>query len=139
MRDIVREEADRGATVFFSSHVLGQVEAVCDRVGILRDGQLVAEDSIEGLREATSAETVLSITASGVTDEAVADVRALDGVSAVERSAGTLTVSCESGAKTTVLTTLEEAGVEVSDFETEETSLEDLFMAYATDEQEVPA
>ena len=36
MRTIVREEADRGATVFFSSHVLGQVEAVCDRVGILR-------------------------------------------------------------------------------------------------------
>src|SRR6056297_3199544 len=63
MRDIVREEADRGATVFFSSHILGQVESVCDRVGILRDGQLVAEDSIEGLRETTSADTVLRITA----------------------------------------------------------------------------
>jgi len=38
MREIVRAEADRGATVFFSSHILEQVEAVCDRVGILREG-----------------------------------------------------------------------------------------------------
>ncbi|WP_137286506.1 ABC transporter ATP-binding protein [Halorussus salinisoli] len=139
MRDIVREEASRGATVFFSSHILGQVEAVCDRVGILRDGQLVAEDSIEGLRETTSADTVLDITADDVSQQAVADVAALDGVSEVTRSGDTLQVSCESGAKTTVLTTLEEAGVDVQDFETEEASLEDLFMAYTTDEQEVKA
>ena len=39
MREIIEAEADRGATVFFSSHILAQVEAVCDRVGILRNGQ----------------------------------------------------------------------------------------------------
>ncbi|MFC7081648.1 ABC transporter ATP-binding protein [Halorussus caseinilyticus] len=139
MRDIVREEAERGATVFFSSHILGQVEAVCDRVGIMRDGQLVAEDSIEGLRETTSADTVLDIVADDVSEQAVADVRAIDGVSEVERSGDALTVSCESDVKTTVLTTLEDAGVDVQDFETEEASLEDLFMAYTTDEQEVTA
>jgi ABC-2 type transport system ATP-binding protein len=37
MRTILREEADRGATILFSSHVLEQVEAVCDRVGILQN------------------------------------------------------------------------------------------------------
>jgi len=47
MRDIVREESERGATVFFSSHIMEQVEAVCDRVGILRDGKMVAVDSVE--------------------------------------------------------------------------------------------
>ena len=34
MRELVREEANDGTTVFFSSHILGQVEAVCDRVDI---------------------------------------------------------------------------------------------------------
>ncbi|UPV75951.1 ABC transporter ATP-binding protein [Halorussus limi] len=141
MRDIVREEADRGATVFFSSHILGQVESVCDRVGILRDGQLVAEDSIEGLREATSADTVLRVTVGDVSEAALDDVRDLDGVSEVEldEGGGLLTVSCQSDAKTTVLSTLEETGVDVVDFETDEASLEELFMDYTTDKQEVEA
>jgi ABC-2 type transport system ATP-binding protein len=139
MRDIVREEAERGATVFFSSHILGQVEAVCDRVGILRGGELVAEDSIEGLREATSADTVLRITADGVSEDALTEVRAIEGVSEVTTSGDSLRVSCESDVKTTVLSTLEEAGVDVRDFETEEASLEDLFVAYTTDGREVEA
>ena len=139
MRDIVREEAERGATVFFSSHILGQVEAVCDRVGILRDGQLVAEDSIEGLRDTTSADTVLYVTVGEVPDGALAKVRGIEGVSEVTRSDRRLQISCENDVKTSVLSTLEDAGVEVEDFETEEASLEDLFMAYTTDRQEVEA
>jgi len=139
MRDIVREEAERGATVFFSSHILGQVEAVCDRVGILRDGQLVAEDSIEGLRDTTSADTVLYVTVGEVPDGALAKVRGIEGVSEVTHSDRRLQISCENDVKTSVLSTLEDAGVEVEDFETEEASLEDLFMAYTTDRQEVEA
>jgi ABC-2 type transport system ATP-binding protein len=50
VREIVAEETDRGATVFFSSHVLGQVELVCDRVGVLHAGRLVAEGTLSGLR-----------------------------------------------------------------------------------------
>jgi len=139
MRDIVRDEADRGATVFFSSHILGQVESVCDRVGILRDGELVAEDSIEGLREATSADTVLQVTVGEAPDEAVDRVTGIEGVSEVIREGDALRISCESGAKTSVLSALEDAGVEVRDFETEETSLEDLFMAYTADGREAKA
>jgi ABC-2 type transport system ATP-binding protein len=56
VREIVHEENDRGATVFFSSHVLGQVDLVCDRIGILADGRLVAEGSIAELRETTDAD-----------------------------------------------------------------------------------
>jgi len=134
MREIVREEIDRGATVFFSSHVLGQVEAVCDRVAILRDGRLVALDTIEGLRDAVETEAVLSITLSERPDGATSAVRALSGVSSVEANGTGLRVSCEDGAKTRVLTTLENEGATVSDFETEEASLESLFAAYTTDD-----
>lgn len=52
VREIVHEENNRGATVFFSSHVLGQVELVCDRIGILHEGRLVAEGSVDELRDA---------------------------------------------------------------------------------------
>ncbi|MEZ3162352.1 ABC transporter ATP-binding protein [Halorubrum sp. RMP-47] len=130
MREIVRAEAERGATVFFSSHILEQVDAVCDRVGILRDGELVAEDSVEGLREAVGGEETLEVAAAGADDDAVAAVRALDGVSGVTRDGDELVVNCDSDAKTEVIATLEEAGVAVADFHTREASLEDLFLAY---------
>ena len=139
MREIVREENARGATVFFSSHVLGQVEAVCDRVGILRDGELVAEDSVEGLREAVGTESTLRITVDAVEESGLADVRALDGVSAVEVDGTSLAVVCTDEAKTRVLSTLEDGGMTVSDFETEEASLEDLFVAYTEDGKAVTA
>ena len=61
MREIVREERDRGATVFFSSHILEQVEAVADRVGILNGGRLVTVDTIDGLRAAVGASGELRI------------------------------------------------------------------------------
>ena len=140
MREIVRAEADRGATVFFSSHVLGQVEAVCDRVGILRDGELVAEDSIEGLRDAVGGEETLDIETAGVDEDALESVRALDGVSQVVRVEGSdrIRVNCANDVKTRVIATLEDAGVGVSDFHTEEASLEDLFLAYTEGDSASP-
>jgi ABC-2 type transport system ATP-binding protein len=50
MHTILREERDRGATVFFSSHDLTEVQSLCDRVGILRDGRLVQVLDVAGLR-----------------------------------------------------------------------------------------
>ncbi|UIP00096.1 ABC transporter ATP-binding protein [Halobaculum sp. CBA1158] len=137
MREIVRAEAERGATVFFSSHVLGQVEAVCDRVGIMREGELVAEDSIEGLREAVGGEAQLVVTVDAASEADLEGVRALSGVSSAATDGGTVTVSCESDAKTEVIGALEDAGVTVKDFSTEEASLEDLFLTYAGDGEAV--
>ena len=47
----LREERDDGKTVFFSSHVLGEVRRVCDRVGIIRDGRLVTVEHVGDLLE----------------------------------------------------------------------------------------
>ena len=134
MREIVREECSRGATVFFSSHILGQVEAVCDRVGILRDGELVAEDTVEGLRDATDAEATLDIEVDRLPDGALADVRTLDGVSSASADGTALRVACDDSAKSSVLNALEERGASVRDFNTTEASLEDVFTNYTTDE-----
>ena len=47
--DLVRETRDEGRTVFFSSHILPEVQAVCDRVGIIREGELVKTERVETL------------------------------------------------------------------------------------------
>ena len=47
----IQEEAAAGTTLFFSSHILSEVQRVCDRVGIIREGELVALEEIEALLE----------------------------------------------------------------------------------------
>jgi ABC-2 type transport system ATP-binding protein len=66
-RDCVREAKERGQTVFLSSHILGEVEALCDRVGILREGRLVDQGTLEQLRH-LAAQTV-EVTFAGAAPE----------------------------------------------------------------------
>ncbi|APX95127.1 ABC transporter ATP-binding protein [Natronorubrum daqingense] len=49
MHLFLEDERDAGTTIFFSSHVLSEVQRVCDRVGIIRDGEVVALEEIDDL------------------------------------------------------------------------------------------
>jgi ABC-2 type transport system ATP-binding protein len=139
MRRIIREENERGATVFFSSHILEQVEAICDRVAILDEGRIVAVDSIEGLRDATESGTELAITVDAVPEGGIAAIEALDGVQSVRVDGDVVTVRTTDGSKTAILHALEDRGAEIRDFTTAETSLEELFAAFTEDDREVAA
>jgi ABC-2 type transport system ATP-binding protein len=48
--EVVQEEAARGKTIFMSSHVLSEVEEVCNRVAIIKDGRIVAEEDMASLK-----------------------------------------------------------------------------------------
>jgi len=133
MRRLIREEADRGATVFFSSHILEQVEAVCDRVAILNEGRIVTVDTIDGLRDTAGSGTQLSIRVDEVPEGVVPSIEVLDGVRSVTASGTTVTVRVDDGSKTAILDVLESAGAEVLDFSTAETSLEELFAQFTTE------
>jgi ABC-2 type transport system ATP-binding protein len=130
MREIVREESDRGATVFFSSHILEQVEAVSDRVGILDRGRLVAVDSIDGLRDATGTTGEIAVTLDAVPNGIADRIEGIDGVTSVRVVDSTITAGCENPAKGEVVRACYDAGATVRDIETSEASLEDLFAAY---------
>jgi ABC-2 type transport system ATP-binding protein len=130
MREIITAERERGATVFFSSHILEQVEAVCDRVGILAGGSIVTVDTIEGLREAAGTTGEIAISLERVSEELVAHVEALDGVSSATVSESTLRVSCTNRAKRDVVRACLAVDAAVTNIETSKASLEDLFAAY---------
>ncbi len=49
--DLFREERDKGKTIFMSSHILAEVEEVCDRVAIIRDARLQVVEDIDSLKE----------------------------------------------------------------------------------------
>jgi ABC-2 type transport system ATP-binding protein len=91
---MVREARHRGQTIFLSSHVLSEVQQTADTVAILRDGHIVAVESVSGLRE--GAVRRVRITAAGIAaDDAVALLTGVPGVGQVEvlESDGTVTLS----------------------------------------------
>ncbi len=139
MREIIRAENERGTTVFFSSHVMEQVEAVCDRVAIVNRGQLVAVDTIDGLRDATETGEVLYVFVSDLDGSTVDRVTGLDGVGSASIDDGRLRVVVDDTSKFAVLQAIDAEVTSVQDFSVVESSLEDLFVRYTEDEQEVRA
>ncbi|MDA8344657.1 MAG: ABC transporter ATP-binding protein [Thermaerobacter sp.] len=71
VREIIRHLKQRGATIFLNSHLLSEVELVCDRVAVLDRGRVAAEGSLEELLAATGAQ----IEVEGLTAEALSDLR----------------------------------------------------------------
>ncbi|MFB6243114.1 MAG: ABC transporter ATP-binding protein [Halobaculum sp.] len=128
IRNLVVEEAESGTTVFFSSHILSEVQAVSDRVGVMRDGQMAALDTVESIRTRASDGTTLrlQLLESGIDESTLADI---EGVGGTEVDGRTVTTTCETPrAKSRVVATLEDAAG-VADFETNEATLEDAFTA----------
>ncbi|WP_254807649.1 ABC transporter ATP-binding protein [Natronosalvus amylolyticus] len=128
MQTLVQSEADRGTTVFFSSHILEHVEAVCDRIGVLNEGELLVVDTLEGLRDSLGNGATMTVTLADPVDGAAETVAALEGVSNVTAGGRRLEASVtEPTAKATIVTALDAAGGTITDIRIEETSLESLF------------
>ncbi|MGM0370991.1 MAG: ATP-binding cassette domain-containing protein [Halobacteriota archaeon] len=130
MREIIRAERARGATVFFSSHILEQVEAVCDRVAILDEGKIVTVDTIAGLRQALGSDGQLNITVDTVPEDISSALETLDGVRGVDIDGRTIMVRSTNRSKVAIIDAIERSGAQIIDFTTSEASLEDLFIAY---------
>lgn len=131
MREIITRENDRGATVFFSSHIMGQVEAVCDRVGIIDNGRLVAEDSIDALRTTSTADSELIVEFEQIPAGLPDQIRALDVVTGVSIDGNQLTAALtDTSGKGAVMTAIVGTDSRILDFEVVEQQLEDLFAQY---------
>lgn len=139
MREIIQAENDRGATVFFSSHIMGQVDAMCDRVGVLNEGRLVAEDTVDGVREMATSGTELSVTVAGRPDRVAEHVRPTDGVTSVVVDCQTVRIALQSvDAKGAAMNAVAATDARIRDFELREETLEDAF-ADLTQRTEVSA
>ena len=134
LRDMVREERDRGAAVFFSSHIMDQVETVCDRVGIMHDGHLASVDTVDSLRTSPGASTTVSLTIETAPEGIGDELTALEDVADARIQGDSIVVECtEARAKADVVARLHSNGVSVLDVDTESPSLEEVFMAITHD------
>ena len=128
MRTLIKRLGQGERTVLLSSHMLGEVEQICDRVGVIRGGGLVAEGTVSELR---GREEVI-VRAEPV-DKARSIVEKLPGVEEVRVSDGALHVAADTEAAE-VNAKLVEAGVRVSELQVAGQSLEEVFLELTGEE-----
>lgn len=116
--DILRERNRAGATIFLSSHVLSEVQRNCDRAAIIRDGRIIACDSVEVLAK-TSAKRV--------SVHGVVDLAPLPGVRDLMEENGVLSF-LYSGDMNSLLRTLSSG--QIDDLAVTEPDLEEIFLHY---------
>lgn len=147
LRRLIRE-LGRTHTVILSSHILSEVQAVCQQVLILSKGRLVAVGSPEELGETLNPGSRLRATAQGEPDTVLAAVRSVPGICKVELESAadgqvTFTAESEDAAdrRAAVSRALTEAGCTVLALAAENRSLEEVFLALTekTPEQNTPA
>jgi ABC-type multidrug transport system ATPase subunit len=123
MRAFIRSLGENGRTVLLSSHLMGEVEQVCDRVGVIHGGSLVGEGTLDDLRGRAS----LRVRAEPLD----AAQRVVAGVSGVEHVAivdDGLRIAADPGSAAEINRALVESGVAVSELRIERASLEKIFL-----------
>ncbi|MFQ6012325.1 MAG: ATP-binding cassette domain-containing protein [Thermoplasmata archaeon] len=128
VKDRILTANREGATVFFSSHILTEVQELAGRVGILNRGKLLAEDTVSNLSDRLAMKPRLHLTVGSRAEEAAASLQDLEGVETVEVRGERVLVGSTPVARARVLSRLEERGIPVHDFQTEEPSLEEVFL-----------
>ena len=121
--ELVREAQADGRTVFFSSHILPEVQAVCDRVGIIRDGRLVATERVETLTHQQFRRLKLHLQ----TMPAEGVFTAVAGVRETSRQEGAILLEVRQNMAELLQTA---APYGILDLETLPVTLEEVFLAY---------
>jgi ABC-2 type transport system ATP-binding protein len=123
-RDILVELKRRGKTIFISSHILSEVESVCDRVAILQKGELKRIGTLQELSTARSTRLILK-NVPGTVLEALAATSA-----EVTMLRGQITVKCgDAPTRTRIEELLQQHGIQPERTEVETQSLEDIFFS----------
>jgi ABC-type multidrug transport system ATPase subunit len=123
MRSFIRGLARGRRTVLLSSHLMAEVEQICDRVGVISRGRLVGEGTVDELRGRES----LWVRAEPL-DDAERMLGSIHGVEQVARSDGGLRIAADPSAAAEINRALVEAGIAVGELRPERASLEKVFL-----------
>ena len=127
MRELIIDLGRQGRTVILSSHLMGEVQQICERVAVIDRGRIVREGTVEQLRGDAELEVVAT-----PSDTALATLRALSFVDEVRASDGRLLVTVGTRHTAEITRALVHAGVAVTGVRRRERELEDVFFDLTT-------
>jgi ABC-type multidrug transport system ATPase subunit len=130
IRDKILEMKRKGTTIFVSSHILSEIQEICDRVGIINKGVLVAQDTVEGLSKKLNLKPQITVTVDWMSAKIENAVKILPGVDSVKTQGDSLEIICDGAMKAKVILAISTAGGNIQNIQTKEPSLEEVFMRY---------
>lgn len=128
IRQKIKVLNEHGATVIFSSHILSEVETLCNRVAIINKGKLIAEDTVANLNKYLHIKPRIEISIDGLNGKVPKVLENIDGVEVADAKGDILFVTCDTQVRSHIIAALEEAGFKVVNIKTIEPSLEDAFV-----------
>ncbi|HEX4223544.1 MAG TPA: ATP-binding cassette domain-containing protein [Pseudonocardiaceae bacterium] len=130
MRDLLRELRERGRTILLSSHLLGEIEQVCDRIGVIHDGKLIIEGDLATVKSTAGQRLLLN--ANPLTD-ALALLQRFTGLGECRIVGDEIEVALETATPAQINRMLVTADIEVNELRLERRSLEDVFLGLTDD------
>ncbi|MBT2639957.1 ABC transporter ATP-binding protein [Bacillus sp. ISL-39] len=125
--DLLEKENKKGATILFSSHILSEVQRLCDRVAIIKDGRIVTVEKISTLKENTYKK--FKIESKSDIDKSLFDI---EGVNQLEQDGGTISFLFRGNINSIIKKIAE---IEIANLWVEEPDLEEIFMHYYEKEE----
>ena len=120
--DLIREENKQGATIFFSSHILDEVQKMCDRVAIIKDGKIIKTESIESLRHDNYKK--IKVVSNKTLDSSIFNIEGVTELKSIEAEANFM----YKGNMNKIIEKL--SSVDVKNLLVQEPTLEEIFMYY---------
>jgi len=134
IRDLLAEEAGKGRAILVNSHLLSEVERICGRVAVLREGSVAAQGRIEDLTAATSR---YKLVASGVDDALLSDLRGTGA--SIDRVNGHFDLTARDLEHLNALVDrLRARGAQLQELTPVRSSLEDVFVGLVTPQSREP-
>ncbi len=121
-QEYIMEAKEQGKSILLSSHILSEVEKLCDKVSIIRQGKIIESGSLEGMRHLTRTRVEIE------TKEAIGDLNEIKGMHDVEKKDNTLYFQVDSEELANVMKHISQ--FDIVKLESTPPTLEDLFMRH---------
>jgi ABC-2 type transport system ATP-binding protein len=125
-------QRERGLTVLLSSHLLHQVQQICDRVGIIVKGKMIVHGRLDQLGTAIRRERLWNfiVELDGPTDGLEAQLRAIDGITHIEHRVHGWHLRCTRDARPEILKLVTGSGLALLQLRSEDPTLEEIYLKY---------
>jgi len=133
IRELIAGLRDKGVTVFMSTHILSDIEAMCDEVAILRGGKLAASGDLNDLLTKSGEQRSLEISIKGVSADAIRDeIEFIAGATIASKASGAVIEVLDESDVEAALKVIRDAGGHLISIQPVKQSLEELFVREAS-------